>query len=58
MQRLVDEALATTGSVALIEIMIVAVFVQPLALVPVTVYVVVVVGVTVGEPVKLPGIHV
>ena len=36
---------------------IVAVFEQPLALEPVTVYVVVTLGDTMGEPVKLPGCH-
>ena len=40
---------------AFTTIVLVAVLVQPLALVAVTVYVVVTLGVTVGEPVKLPG---
>jgi hypothetical protein len=39
------------------ETVTVAVLVQPLALVAVTVYVVVSDGETLGEPVKLPGCH-
>jgi hypothetical protein len=53
-----EEALATTFGNGLTVIVLVAVLLQPLAFVPVTVYVVVVVGVTTGEPVKLPGIHI
>ena len=56
-QIVVDDALATTVGNGLTVIVTVEVFVQPLAFVPVTVYVVVAVGVTIGEPVKLPGIH-
>jgi hypothetical protein len=48
-------ALALTVGKAFTTIVLVAVLVQPLALVAVTVYVVVTLGVTVGEPVKLPG---
>jgi hypothetical protein len=44
-----------TDNVLLTDTVCVAVFVHPFALVAVTVYVVVTLGVTVGEPVKLPG---
>ena len=47
----------TVGKVFTV-IVCVAVFVHPLALVAVTVYVVVTLGVTVGVPVKFPGCHV
>ena len=48
-------AVAFTNGKAFTTIVLVAVLVQPLALVAVTVYVVVTLGVTVGEPVKFPG---
>ena len=47
----------TTGS-AFTRTVLVAVLLHPFAFVPVTVYVVVTTGNTVGEPVKLPGCHV
>jgi hypothetical protein len=53
----IDDGLAMveTDNVLLTNTVCVAVFVHPFALVAVTVYVVVTLGVTVGEPVKLPG---
>ena len=56
-QIAVGEAVATTFKTLLTDIVTALVFVQPLALVAVTVYVVVAAGETVGEPVKLPGNH-
>ena len=55
---LATEVLAVIVGKGFTTIVTVDVLLQPLAFVPVTVYVVVVVGVTVGEPIKLPGIHV
>ena len=51
-------ALVVTTNALLTEMVCEAVAVHPLALVAVTVYVVVIVGDTIGEPVKLPGCHV
>ena len=56
-QMLVDDALATTVGNGLTVIVMVAVLLQPLAFVPVTVYVVVLAGFTIGLPLKLPGIQ-
>ena len=49
---------ANTVGKAFTTIVVIDVLLHPFALVPVTVYVVVTVGVTVGEPVKFPGCHV
>lgn len=51
-------AFAETNNVLFTATVCVAVAVHPLALVAVTVYVVVIVGDTIGEPVKLPGCQV
>ena len=56
-QIAVGDALATTFKMLLTDMVTALVFEQPLAFVAVTVYVVVAVGETVGEPVKLPGNH-
>jgi hypothetical protein len=53
----IDDGLAMmeTDNILLTDTVCVAVFVHPFALVAVTVYVVLTLGVTIGEPVKLPG---
>jgi hypothetical protein len=56
-QIALGEAVATTFKTLLTDMVTVLVLVHPLALVAVTVYIVVAVGETVGDPVKLPGNH-